>query len=133
MRTQHWEWWGIGCVMALAPLGAWILTHYLVGQRGALSLEATRELLFFALSVASTAVLALLRPAQRERSPLWMFITLLITIASAVTYGGFLVGEALHAVARLRNAYTCALALTAAGLMWGAVIQGLTTKEGFKK
>jgi hypothetical protein len=118
MRIKLWIEWGFGCFMGLLPLGAWIFAHRLVGSPEVVGPGATRELLFFALSTTSTGLLNL------GESPLVTFGGLVITIASAVCYGEFLTGEALHAATRVRFMYHFSIGLAGAALIHSAITTG---------
>lgn len=129
MRTGHWRVWLIGCIIALFPLGAWLFARYLVGEPPTFGATATRELLFFGLSITGEGILALVEATQRMRSPLLTYGAIAIAIASAFVYGAFLIGEALHAAVRMRNAYHVSVALASIALGYGALIRTLT-REG---
>ena len=111
--------------MGLLPLIAWLLAHRLTGGRGLAGSSATRELLFFSLSTASTALLNLAEKAQPGRPQLWTFCGQFLTIVPALLYGEFLIGEALHAAMSIRFAYNIAIGLAVGALVYSASIEGL--------
>jgi hypothetical protein len=125
MRTRHWDTFFIGCVFGLLPLIAWILAHSLVGGREIAGPEATREFLFFALSTASTSLLNLGEDSQAGRSHRLIFMGQFLTILSALFYGDFLTGEAVHAAMRVRFAYNMSRCLAGAAILHGAVVTGI--------
>lgn len=120
MRTRHWGTWFFGCIMGLLPLSAWLFAHSLIGGRWLAAPSATRELLFFALSTFSTGLINLSEEPHRGRSCLWV-VGLVLTIFSAVFYGVFLTGEALHAAVHVRFAYSCSVILAGVALFYGAI------------
>ena len=124
MRTRHWGTWLSGCIIGLLPLIGWLFAHSLTGGRGLAGPGATRELLFFALSTFSTGLLNLSEEPHPGRSLLWM-LGLVFTILSAVFYGEFLIGEALHAAMRARFVYYCSLGLAVLALIYGGAIEGI--------
>lgn len=132
MRTRHWDTWFGERVMGLLPLIAWILAHRLAGLPGIVGPAATREFLFFALSTASTSLLSLGEDSPAERSHLLMFAGQLLTIFSAILYGDFLTGEALHAAMRVRLAYNISLCLAGIALIYGAIVTGIIRRESSK-
>lgn len=105
MQKPNWVAWLLAYALALVPLGTWTLVQYMVGQHVVLRAEATRELIFFAVSTFSGSVIAVVDTTARVLSRLMLCLSLIGTIAAAVAYGAFLTGDALHAAARLRGAY----------------------------
>jgi tellurite resistance protein TehA-like permease len=126
MRIRHWGTWGFGCIMGLLPLIAWFLAQRLTGGRGIIGPDATREILFFALSTSSTAILSLGEDEERTRSQLWTFFALILTIISALSYGELLTGDAVHAALRVRFAYHFSVSLAVATFFYGALVEGIT-------
>jgi hypothetical protein len=125
MRTQPWVTWAISCFMGLLPLIAWLLAHQLAGGRGIVGPDATRELLFFSLSTASTALLNLAEKARPGWPQLWSFCGQFLTIVPALLYGEFLIGEALHAAMHVRFAYNSAIGLAVGAVAYSVLIEGL--------
>jgi hypothetical protein len=126
MRNGHWEAFLGACVFAFVPLGMWLLAHFMAGERVMIATEATRELLFFALSMSSTALLGLVDTAHGLLLRICLYVTVIITIFSAAAYGMFLNGEALHAVARMRGAYHVSIAAAITAFLFGALVHYLT-------
>jgi hypothetical protein len=112
--------------MALVPLGTWIMTQYMVGHHPTIRTEATRELLFFALSAASMALVVLNEAADGVWSRFGILAALILTIASAIAYGEFLTGEALRAAVTLRPAYHWAIDLAIAAFFLSAIVEVFT-------
>jgi hypothetical protein len=111
--------------MGLLPLIAWYLGHGLIGGRGSLGPDATRELVFFALSTFSTALLGIGEVRHHGRLLLWAFAGQILAIVSAIFYGEFLIGDALHAATSVHFAYTISLALAGFAPIYGALTEVL--------
>jgi hypothetical protein len=122
MKKRHWGPWFLGCAMALVPLGTWIFVHYMVSQRVMIRAEATRELIFLAVSASSASLIALTGTAPTSWSRFWLYMALFLTIFAAVAYGVFLTGEALHAAARFRGAYYASIAIAVFALLVSAIV-----------
>jgi hypothetical protein len=131
MQTRHLGTWIFGCIIGLLPLIAWLFAHYLTGGRGLAGPSATRELLFLALSTSSTGLLSLSEDPHPKWSHLWTS-GLVLTIFSALFYGEFLIGEALHAAIQVRSAYNISRVFAAAALIYGGVVEGITHRSSAK-
>lgn len=129
MRIRHWIKWGFGCGIGPTPLAAWIVAHHLAGLPETRGAGATREFVFFSLSTASTALLSLDEKEDRIWSQMWRFSGLVITISSALFYGAFLTGEALHAALRVQFAYNVSKGLAIAAFIYGTLVAGITQPE----
>lgn len=108
--------------MGLLPLTAWILAHQLTGARAIIAAGATRELLFFALSTASTTLLSSGDGAGVNPSQSWSFGGLIITILATLCYGELITGEVLHAATQTRSAYNASVGLAIAAFTYSAAI-----------
>lgn len=118
--------WAFASCIGLAPLVAWVVAHHLAGLPEIRGVGATRELVFFALSTASSGLLNLDENEEGAWSQVWKFSGLFITIASALFYGAFLTGEALHAALRVQFAYNVSKCLAIAAFIYGALVAGIT-------
>jgi hypothetical protein len=129
MKIKEWITWSFGCFLGLVPLGAWMFAQRLVGAPEIVGAGATRELLFFALATASTALLNLSDYAGRAEFQPWNFGGLVITILSALCYGEFLIGEALHAAMHVAFVYNVSVDLAVVAFVYGAIVQGIAHKR----
>jgi hypothetical protein len=114
--------------MGLLPLGAWGFATILIGERGQMAPRATPELLFFALSTFSTALLNLSRGPHARLSPGWA-LGLIFTIVSAVLYGEVLFGEALHAAMQAQFGYNVCIGLMVVAVVYGAIAEAITHRR----
>ena len=110
--------------MGLLPLTAWILAHQLTGARVIIQAGATRELLFFALSTASTTLLSSSDGTGVNQSQPWSFGGLIIPILATLCYGVFVTGEVLHAAIQTRFAYYASVGLAIGAFIYSATITG---------
>lgn len=101
------------------------LAYRLAGPTVIVGAGATRELLFFALSIASSSLLNLGDTIGRKQSQAWSFGGLVITILATLYYGEFVTGEVLHAAMHVRFAYNASLRLAVAAFIYSAIITGL--------
>src|SRR5579872_3523460 len=125
MRTRR-ETWVIGNLMAIVPLITWILTQAVAGYRAPIRPEATRELLFYALSASSIALIATHDTAGNRWTQVATFIALLLTIGSAIVYGEFLFGETLRAAMDAHGVYHPATILAIGALITSTAVEFLT-------
>ncbi len=118
--------------MGLLPLGAWFLAHQLAGSPMIIEAGASRELLFFALSTASTTLLSLSDGVGRRHSQPLSFGGLVITILATLCYGEFVTGDVLHAAIRTRFVYYASVGLAIAAFFYSAIITGFKHRRSSK-
>ncbi len=106
-------------MLVLLPLILWILVHHIVLNRSGTQVTASRELLFFALSLCTLTLTELQDVSAKLRSMAsfhTLFQATLFTINfAAVAYGAILTGDARHDVLVVQHAYHLSTAIAVTG------------------
>lgn len=129
----HWGPWLWTCALSLLPLELWLLVRHVTDARIHVTSEATRELLFFALSLSSASLVELRNALYRvHRSTTFdshFQACHIIAIITAVLYGVLLTGEFLRDATIVRHMYACSIAAAVFAAGFGADVQRIIHAE----
>ncbi len=124
-RLEAW-WWN--CAAAVLPLVLWLLVHLFKEDVKATAVEASKELLFFTLTICTLSLADLRRVGMRQHESVAQWFTF-GTVTSAAFYGMFLFDSGANRVFE-RNVLIFAVFLAGAFLAVGIRTQVVLAREG---
>jgi hypothetical protein len=123
----------LGRALALLPLIVWLIVHAIASDLARARAEATRELLFFALSLCALTITELQGASHhlRFRAGFHTLLqaSLFVIVVAAVLYGGFLTGDARGDRRVVAHTYSWAIAIAAIAFGLGMQVQRFLGQE----